>query len=197
MHQSRNVKVVLYSEERLKNYVYEFIGDRGFFDTVQLGPYMYMGNSSADRFFQLYGLYVKHLILHKTQCSAVHLREILFRWCPNLQELTMTGMTPGKSRLLEDLHVYDKLNLHNLKVVNINLMLTQGEDLLRDFLFDLFSVSPNLEKIIIPKNSYKGFLTTTISTLLESSDLPMDNLTSIDALFSFGDSQIEQLTARG
>lgn len=116
VHLSNQVKVVLNSDDRLNNYMYEFIGDRGFFDTFELGPFMNMSNPVADRFFQLYGLYIKHLILVKCQCSAVHLREIMFRWAPNVEVLSIFGMTPGKSRFLEDLHVYDRPNLHNLKV---------------------------------------------------------------------------------
>lgn len=40
VHQARTVKVVIQSEDKLNNYIYEFIGDRAFFDTIQLGPYM-------------------------------------------------------------------------------------------------------------------------------------------------------------
>lgn len=36
-----------------------------------------------------------------------------------------------------------------------------------------------------------------LATLLESPDLPLDNLIQIDTLFSFSDSHIQQLTARG
>jgi len=194
---SEKSKIVLDSEERLGSYMEEFIGERGFCDTIQIGPFMYLGTPLTDRFFQLYGLYLKHLILQKTQCSAAYLRNILFVWAPYLEELTIHGPTPGKSRFLDNDAQPIRPTLTSLKTVNLNLMITQGQSILRDFLFDLLFVSPNLERIVVPsKNVYKGFLPCLISTLLEHSDLPLDNLTEVDTLFSFGDGHIEMLMAR-
>lgn len=189
-------QIVISSEERLRLFTEEFFHHRTFSHSVQIGPYMYLGNPTAESFFNVFGFYIKKLVLLKTQCSAFHLREIMFRQCPNIEELTLHGMTPGKCRFYENLHVYERDELHNLKILNLNLMSTQGEHLLHHFLYDLFSVTPNLQKISVPNPQYKGFLKTLIAVLLESTELPFKYLKNVDALFSFGDGHLEMLKNR-
>ncbi|ODM99822.1 hypothetical protein Ocin01_06853 [Orchesella cincta] len=189
-------QIMINSEEKLRLFTEEFFHNRTFSHSVQIGPYMYLGNPSAESYFNYFGYFIKKLVLLKTQCSAFHLREILFRQAPNIEELTLHGMTPGKCRFYENLHVYDKDELPNLKVLNINLMSTQGEHMLHHFLYDLFSVTPNLQKISVPSPQYKGFLKTLIAVLLESTEVPFKYLKHVDALFSFGDGHLELLKNR-
>lgn len=195
-HLKDKFQIIINSDEKLRLFTEEFFHNRTFSHSVQIGPYLYLGNPAAESYFNLYGFFIKRLVLLKTQCSAFHLREILFRQAPNVEELTLHGMTPGKCRFYENLHVYDKDELPNLKILNINLMSTQGEHMLHHFLYDLFSVTPNLQKISVPSPQYKGFLKTLIAVLLESTELPFKHLNNVDALFSFGDGHLEMLKNR-